>query len=99
MVRQSFQLLRAMLVAAAVLLGGRLTAGENGGGYWYGSYRYAYNPGYYARRYPAPRPGYDSYYHEWGYGRGYKMAPGMSGALYLRYSAPVRSPANQRIGK
>jgi hypothetical protein len=77
-----------------------LTAGENGGGYWYCTYHYAYNPGYYARRYPAPLPGYESYYRYQGYGSASKTDPGMSSRCpYLRYAPPARTPTDWRTSK
>jgi uncharacterized protein (TIGR03000 family) len=44
----------AALGLAGLVLTPRLALGQDTGGYYYETYRYGYNPGYYARRYAAP---------------------------------------------
>jgi uncharacterized protein (TIGR03000 family) len=46
----------AALAAAALLLAGQPAAAQGMAGYYYETYRYGYNPGYYARRVVVPGP-------------------------------------------
>jgi uncharacterized protein (TIGR03000 family) len=66
------------LVALALPLTARTARGQNAGGFYYETYFYGYNPGYYARRYPAP-PG--------------SVAPGKTAPPGLAYLYYLPGPA------
>jgi uncharacterized protein (TIGR03000 family) len=72
----------ATLATAALLLATRPAAAQTG--YYYDTFRYGYNPGYYARRYTPSL---------YGYGGNAKTAPSPSAAGTWRfYSAPSAVP-------
>jgi uncharacterized protein (TIGR03000 family) len=70
----------ATLATTALLLASRPAPAQGPSGYYYETFHYGYNPGYYARRYPAPPAGYGS-----GYA---KTAAGPVTAGWLLYAAP-----------
>jgi uncharacterized protein (TIGR03000 family) len=82
----------ASVATAALLIAARPAPAQSAGGYYYETFRYGYNPGYYARRYPVPSAEYQSL--NFGpYRTATKTAPGVvSPGAYLRV-APAASPA------
>ena len=93
MFRRGLHAVRGALGAVAFLTSSGLAPAQTGG-YWYETYRYAYNPGYHARRYVASQLGSETNYRYWGYGRNSKTDPGMSpNGPYFRYVPAGRSPS------
>jgi uncharacterized protein (TIGR03000 family) len=89
-IRQSFVSGTAAATAALLLAAGMAPA-QSTGGFYYETYRYGYNPGYYARRYPAA---YDSA--SFGpYRTVTKTTPGAVSAGALLRPAPAPSGAPQ----
>jgi hypothetical protein len=71
----------ATLAALALLLAARPAPAQGEVGYYYETFHYGYNPGYYARRYTTPPAGFEGGYT--------KTAPTPAAAgARLRYAAP-----------
>jgi uncharacterized protein (TIGR03000 family) len=85
------------VATAALLLAVRPAPAQSAGGYYYETFRYGYNPGYYARRYPVPSADYYGLY--FGPCRtATKTAPGVvSPGAIVRY-APAQPAAPQGGG-
>jgi uncharacterized protein (TIGR03000 family) len=95
--RQSYAC-AAILAAAALWSVAPPAPAQDTAAYYYETYRYGYNPGYYARRHPVPTAdGRNTYFGA--YNSRTKTAPGIAAAeVFLSYCAPSPEPAKAAAG-
>jgi uncharacterized protein (TIGR03000 family) len=79
---------RISLVGVLLLLAAQPVLGQSADGYYYESFRYGYNPGYYARHYPVPSPEYYALYFGPYHLSASKTWPGLTAAGASVYYAP-----------
>jgi uncharacterized protein (TIGR03000 family) len=86
----------AVLATTTLLLAADPARAQGPGGYYYETFRYGYNPGYYARRYAVPPPEQQGAYFG-AYRATTKTAPGpVSSGAWLHYAVAPAAP--QRTG-